>query len=243
MTRLIRLASANTPRHTVNKPQIVPPAAQASGLRRVLLAQQVDSCGAAEAHTALRRELKDGPYLVSAARANDVFPNTRIGNSVLTLTYGPHRWDRLDKMTLNLDWSGRDHGLNMSVVLSERERDGQTLTTIAGHLPHKGDISDAGWFRLAGQCREFAEDIPGAVGLLFDWNRNRRYVAEAFPRAAGWQVAMGGVSGAAVRGLEVRRERQVVDGYWPHVSDHREGLIVTVCAVTDERRVRRLPRH
>lgn len=250
--RLIRLADTNAPRHTVNKPHIVAPALQARLLTETLTRARVDHCGLAEAHTdllsAVRRTRWAGAqpwsghgYAVTRARANDVFPATRIGNATLSLADSRHGWDRLDKFNLALG-SGEDT-LNTGVVLSRRRQDDQHLTTLSSHLWSRPAASDAEWAAGAATLREYGETVEGAVAVLADFNRGKAIVAKHFPARAGWRIAaFQNVTGVLVRGLDPRNERAITRGWVPQGTDHREGLIVAACSATDTRTPDRLPR-
>lgn len=241
--RLIRLAGANTPRRTVNKPRIVPPAEQADRLLAALAAAKVDAAGLAEAHTDLVRAIRaeDTPYEVHRAGANDVFPRTRIGNATVALTGTRNGWDTLDRRNLRLD--GGDKPLRQGVVRSRRRQDDQVLTTVAGHLWSRPAATDAEWLAGVLTIREFADAVDGPVALIADWNRGRAIVRHYFPARQGWRVAaFAGVTGIIVRGLDPRNERTLTRGIHPQVTDHREGIVIAACAAACNSTEQRLPR-
>lgn len=242
-TRLVRLAGGNCPRHTVNKPRIVGPDDQAHRLLNTLHRAAVDHAGVAEAHTDLVRAIRDADtgYDVTRARANDVFPRTRIGNATVSLADGRHGWDRLDKRNLRLE--GGDKDLHAGVVLSQRRADDQQVTTLAAHLWSRPAASDAEWAAGAATLREYGESVEGPLGLIADFNRGRAIVARHFPARAGWRIAaFSNVTGVLVRGLAPRNDRTITRGFYPEATDHREGLVVGACAPLDRRTLDRLPR-
>lgn len=237
----VRFAAANTPRRTVNKPNIYPPALQASALCALLAQGHADLAGLAESHTELLAALRrDRTFNVVRPRANVSYPATRIGTAALVLA---RWWSITDKRNLHLDWDGSPNGLNMPVTLARRATTGTTVAHMAGHLPTRGAADPDTWTRLAKQCRGYAETIPGPVALTFDWNRSRDVVAGVFTPARGWTVlGFGAVSGTVARGMMPKSCTILRAGYVPGVSDHVEGLVVSTARVTDPRKLEKLPR-
>jgi hypothetical protein len=241
----VRFASSNCPHRTPNKPGIWPPAQQANALLGILDEALVHFAGVAEAHTELVSQLRrQGGYAVVRGRGNSHRPGTVIGNAALVRadTTGPVTgWTLEDHRNVRLDWG--DRGLNMPTTLAHRHHDDITVAHQAGHLPTQGDADHATWHRLALEARDYAESIPGPVALSYDWNRDREVVEKVFTRARGWVVlGFGDVSGTVARGFAPRSSRAIRHGYVPGVSDHREGLILSVARCMDRRTVDSLPK-
>lgn len=243
MTRLdpLQVAAGNTPRHTVNKKAIATGPRQAGLLvRGIMLPEGIDFLSCAEAHTAFYEPIReDYPRIgVTLARPNDVFPNTRLRNALLTNVSG-QGWARQDRRNLNMPWAAKPDGLNMVASLAQRRSDGYQCTGVVCHFPAARDASDAVWDRMVGQLGLYVSRIDGPVWVSADWNRGEQKVARALPdlEPAAWDQVMG----VMVRGFKVKGQRVIQRGYHPKVSDH-PGLPVATLIPQDTRRIAKLPR-
>lgn len=243
MTRLetVRVAAGNTPRHTVNKPAILPGPRQAGTLvRKIMLPRHIDHITCAEAHSAFIDPIRDDMPRVSVtvARANDVFPHTRLRNAIITDTSGTG-WARQDKHNINNPWSKKKTGLHQLASLAERRSDGFQMTVVAVHFPAARDASQSVWDRMAGEVAFYISRIDGPVALSGDFNRGVRMVGAAF---SDLQVAASDeVMHVLVRGFKPLPADVVYPLYHPGVSDH-PGLPIATLIPIDTRRLARLPR-
>lgn len=215
------IANGNTP----HKDFLLEREAQANALIHFLKERPrlPDTMALQEMYTGLRQPLgkKAGLKLVNGI--NDYLPNNRIGNSILQVKTS----DIVDSHILKLDWHKKKHGLNFPTVLDKRQFDNFKKTTVGGHLPTRGDISEEGYELLVEQLCDYLNKIRGPLAVSCDWNRPAVRVHELLNRYLDepmWLAASGDVQHIFVRDYAregTTKAKKVTHGWHRRIGDHR----------------------